>query len=346
MARSDGKAENQHYVPRVLLQNFAFPGSGKEPKIFAFDKSAGRSFATGINKIATERSYNDVTVGGFPASLEPALSRLEGQVQAPLSRLVSERDLRALAPGEMETLSFFVAAQFLRAKHIRETNRHINEAIANWVRERGGDPERVRGFRPVTDNEGAKAQHVGMIHSFAPRFGKMLLEAKRWILFSTHERDPFWISDNPVVRHNIEQNPVRGTLGLGSPGVEIYFPLAPTLLLGMWCPTNVAILRDGRGRVARMIERLRAHPHFVVGVDDVILKHANVLDQSDARTLLTAVETGKPAACEHQHVVFYNYLQTFWSERYVFSNRDDFTLAEEIIRDDAGARRGPRMRVN
>ena len=114
----------------------------------------------------------------------------------------------------------------------------------------------------------------------------------------------------------------------------------------MWYPTNVAILRQGRSRVTRMIERLRSHPHFVMGVDDVILKHANLLDQSDVATLLAAMETGKPAACEHQHVVFYNYLQTFWSERYVFSNRNEFGLVEDIIRADASARREPRMRLD
>ena len=193
MARTDGKPENQHYVPRVLLQNFAFPGSGKEPKIFAFDKSTARSFATGINKIAAERSYNDVTVGGTPASLEPALSRLEGEVQAPLSRLIVERDLHALTRQEKQTLSFFVAAQYLRVKNMRETNRHVNEAIAKWLRERGGDPEQVRGFRLVKDDEESKLPHVEMVQSLAPRFGQVLLHTKQWMLFSTDEQDPFWI---------------------------------------------------------------------------------------------------------------------------------------------------------
>jgi hypothetical protein len=38
--------------------------------------------------------------------------------------------------------------------------------------------------------------------------------------------------------------------------------------------------------------------------------------------------------------------ETFWAERYVYSNKDDFALAKDILNEDPMVRRGPRMRVN
>lgn len=346
MARNDGKAENQHYVPRVLLQNFAFPGSGKEPKVFAFDKSTGRSFPTGINKIAAERGYNDATLKDVPFTLEPALAWLEGEARAPLAKIIAERTLSALTKQEKENLSFFVAAQFLRSKNMREVNRHVNESLVAWIRKRGGDPERVRGLRPVIGDEEMKAEHVRMIETLAPKFGRVLLHTKQWILFSTHEQDPFWISDNPVVRHNADNTSAFGTIGLASPGVEIYLPICPTLLLGMWCHSNVKMFQLARTGVSRMIESIRSRPEFRPGVDDVILKNSKTLAQAHVASILAAVEGGTPAGCEPENVVFYNWLQTFWAERYVLSNQAGFALARKIISEDAAVRSGPRMRVD
>ncbi len=299
-----------------------------------------------INKIAAEWSYNDTTVGGTPVSFEPALSWLEGEAYGPLAKLIAARDLGALTPQEKETLGFFVAAQFLRVKNVREANRHVHAAIANWIRERGGDPDKVRGFRPVTDDEQAKLMHIEMIKDLAPRLARILLGTKQWPLFSTDEGDPFWLSDNPVVRHNLDLNPVRRTLGLASPGIEVYLPLSPTLLLGMWCRSNVALFSHARSVLAGLRERVRRSPEYVTDVDEIILKHPKSLDQEDLDAILAAVKMDRRAQCEHEHVVFYNYLQTFWAERYVYSNKNEFALAKDIINDDPIVRRGPRMRVD
>ena len=54
------KAENQHYVPEMLLQNFAVAGRGKEPQLHVFDKQTGRTFRTAIKKVVAERAFYDL----------------------------------------------------------------------------------------------------------------------------------------------------------------------------------------------------------------------------------------------------------------------------------------------
>ncbi len=99
MARNDGKAENQHYVPEMLLRNFARVGEGKEPQVFAFDKSTGRTFCAAVGKVATERRFNDVVIDGdVVGSFEPALARVEAEAAAPLAKLLAD-EILAKDPG-------------------------------------------------------------------------------------------------------------------------------------------------------------------------------------------------------------------------------------------------------
>ena len=57
---------------------------------------------------------------------------------------------------------------------------------------------------------------------------------KIWILYESDKK--FHISDNPIVKQNIANNLLhRGNLGINSEGVEIYFPICPSLVLCLFC---------------------------------------------------------------------------------------------------------------
>ena len=55
-----------------------------------------------------------------------------------------------------------------------------------------------------------------------------LIFKKRWAFLCTDE-PVFFTSDKPVMRHHYE----RKTFGLGTPGVHLWFPVAPTRMLWM-----------------------------------------------------------------------------------------------------------------
>ena len=72
----NGIAKVQHYVPQFLLRNF---GNGKKNQLYVFDKQKARSFASNTRNIACESRFYDFQVDGEEFSIEPALSKIEGQ---------------------------------------------------------------------------------------------------------------------------------------------------------------------------------------------------------------------------------------------------------------------------
>jgi hypothetical protein len=71
------------------------------------------------------------------------------------------------------------------------------------------------------------------ILSSAPDFSKAIFN-KIWFLGECDSK--FYTSDHPVVLQNSTVNdPLRGTLGLDSYGIEIYMPLTDSLILCLFC---------------------------------------------------------------------------------------------------------------
>lgn len=66
MARSDGKKENQHYVPQFLLRNFSFSRrSNKRTSqyIHTYDKHTDKVITPNTQGIASEAGFYDFYVG-------------------------------------------------------------------------------------------------------------------------------------------------------------------------------------------------------------------------------------------------------------------------------------------
>ncbi len=302
-------------------------------------------------KVATERRFNDVVVDGdVVGSFEPALSRVEAEAAAPLAKLLAERNLGALKPAEKELISFFLAAQLLRSRNIREVHRKLNADIAEKIRRLRGDPQRVRGYRPFADDEDLKLFHLHVLEKGVPKISRLLLATKCWILCETDARKPFWISDNPVARHNEQDFGPYDNLALAMPGLEIYVPLSSTLLLGLWCPTRRAKFVDPVKDRDRTIESFaatwRRSRHYRPAIDDVILRHCFGAELREPRRLVRAIEEGTPLDSTPENIVFYNWLQLRWAERQVYSCDGNFGLANEILAKDPGYRLPPRMTLS
>jgi hypothetical protein len=90
---------------------------------------------------------------------------------------------------------------------------------------------------------------------------------KSWILYSTSQKHPFYISDNPVTLFNVNQDPVKGTLGLRVPGIEIHRPLTGTFCLGVICPTIEATIRESYELARRLGHPV---PLRVIGAREVL----------------------------------------------------------------------------
>src|SRR6266567_1716490 len=105
MAKANTR-ENQHYVPKFLLRNFAIDPAAKRgaEKVHAFDKARGRSFVANVRNVAAAFDFYDLAVDGDEVSLEKFLSTLEAEAARAIARAITERSLRDLSEDEQGAL--------------------------------------------------------------------------------------------------------------------------------------------------------------------------------------------------------------------------------------------------
>ena len=178
----------------------------------------------------------------------------------------------------------------------------MNAAMSTRLRQMGSDPATVENFKELDEND-AKALSFAMLTSI-PTFS-MNVRNKQWILLeSSSLNDIFYISDNPIGFHNYNNFAPYGNLGFAVPGIEIYFPLSPTLIFAMFCHS---ILDEARTHQASQNEA--------------------------AIELLSKSVSGEPLKQHPDNMEFLNYIQVRFSYRHVYSSKNEFDLVERILND-------------
>lgn len=319
-------AKVQHYVPQFLLRNF---GNGKKDQVWVYDKSSNRSFPSNTKNVASESRFYDFEYEGQPLSIEPWLSELEGHAKSVISTILEADSLSTLADEQKHVLASFLAVQLTRTKTFREEWNAFPRMLRTHL-EKYGDQVAPGSqaedlLREIPEND-SKEQTSRIVLSAPATFAAHFLD-KDWVLAATSRKHPFLLSDNPLTRQNMIDRPLRGTLGLTTPGIEIYFPLSPIRALAMWCPTLTNLVHRGAlslagGRRAGDV----ADPEGVVAMSDSLL-------------------SGKPVQYSPANVENFNSLQVAWSERYIFSTLNDFHLVQAMLGERPNLRRGPRSTV-
>ena len=320
-------ASNQHYVPRFLLRHFC---AGARPRIWAYDKSTGKSFETSVDNVAVERNFYDAKIGDSILSLEEGLSKLESRASVIIDRIVEDRDIGALSGDDRIEIATFVATQMLRGPNNREHVKALGEAVRGTLAERGVDQESIARLLPDLSEDEAKALALMSLRS-VDTFAQHIIN-KSWLLFATDPAVPLYISDNPVGLQNLVEKAtsLTGNLGLAVLGIEMYLPIASTLSLGFYCRSHEKVIRDGveRFRISTIRSPDLPIPHF-----GELLKWRR------------AFRTGVALDLDPDNVLNQNSLQVRQAERYVYSSFPDFSLVEDMIANQPGYRKGPRPRV-
>lgn len=189
-------------------------------------------------------------------------------------------------------------------------------------------------FKPdekIGEGENAqKAMHAGLMSDAASNFSPLLAD-KDWVLLKTTPSAPFLVGDHPLTMANQVDHAPRGNLGLAVTGIELYFPLTPTLALAMWCRS----IQENLLKKFRQLDRL---------VDVAPNVAAQYIDAwKDGITIVEAIQRGTPLESQPDNVTYFNSLQIAFAERFLFSCNGDFSLAEEMIRDNAAFRHGRRL---
>jgi hypothetical protein len=344
--RTDGKAELQHYVPQVLLRlhvNDAPAKRGSE-QVWCFDKKTDKVFPVNIRGVMSGTRFYEVKIDGATFSLEEPLSEIEGQVGPILARLLRDQNLKALTKPERDTIASFCAVQLVRTQAFRDSIKDVNEGFAEALRRRGIDPAKVSNFETLTDEQ-VKTFSLEVLADAAPKYGPHFL-AKYWHLIAATADDPFHLGDHPVVLDNDVLGDQRGALGLASPGVTIYLPLAPTLCLAMTDPAVIAEIFAGARKVEsgykktiKKMSRRGLRDEAAAFLDEMTQNRDRVREQT------ATFKRGTPWLYDFRSVTRANSLQMLYAGRWIVSSKPDFSLPLQMIADDPALRSRRRLEV-
>jgi hypothetical protein len=291
MAIQQPEAWKHHFVPRSLLRYFT--ASGDEEFLFTFDKRSRKRFRASLMNTGSQNGYNSLEVEEEVVNFESDFDDVDALLASSL-RDVHVLGMNALRTPEQRAIWLdLVTVQLLRAPIVRSTMQTSMDDLAASVEPVFGKDISV----PVPTKNDTRRAARGM---FQERDSlRASLADKDFILFEPEGDARFRISDRPVCISN--PNPY-GDVGLASPGVTVFMPLGPKLLLGLLCPS-------ARHRLnARQLGALDLEPDVA----------------SRLLALRLALSNGTSLRWSDVEVQRHNALQVARASRFVYGPSDDF----------------------
>lgn len=321
------EAKIHHYVPKFLLKNF---GTGKKDRLWSFDKQTDRSFQTNAKNVACEQKFYELEFEGQKISLESSLSRIEALAKPVVEKILLNDNVKVLTSSETSTLAAFIAIQFARTRHFRETFARLPSMLREKVERMGHQLEpgtqAYEVTRDPTENE-LKIQTIKMLIEAPELFGQHLTN-KVWFLAKTTPTHPFHISDNPVTLQNHNDLGPYGNLGFAVRGIQIYLPLSSTRTLCMWCTSIAEMFEDAYSTMTSLpndlVKERLSNPDGIAQIHHA-MSRGSTLDYSP------------------ENVKNLNSLQVIRSERFIFSPKNNFELARLMISEHPEFQSGQRI---
>lgn len=266
---------------------------------------------------------------GYKVDFEKRFTYIENLAKPVLSKIISDRSVAKLNSDEAATVCTFSVVQMLRSKAFRESmiqmpreiRRRFPEIVTNDLPEFFDDSafEKFSALRFATENIAELATH---------------LICKRMILFERACKGAIYVSDNPLVMHNDREFGPYGNLGLGVPGIQVYHPISPDLILGMLCPSLLSEMHLEKNKALDRINQARLAT-FRTGSPTLAADMANYRDLADkaasSTALFQAMFDNQHALIQKQNLYFFNSLQLRSSHRFVAAQQDDFSFARRVM---------------
>jgi len=303
-------------VPQLLLRGFR---ANTQEQVYVFDKQTGKVFRSAIRNLACERGFYDIS---GTADLDGVMRQVEDSTAPIIQEIRDRKSVASLDDNKRIWLAGFTTMQWLRTKAFSERSQDMVRQVAECVSKMNGGelPGKIREQLGLTSPEPEHEKVLRTILGLAPPVLEKLLE-KSLVLYRSDGSFPFWISDNPVALNNTinRGDGIRGTLGVGVPGIEVYLPISSELTLAYMCP-SIAMTCHAMDEVAARMGFIHAF----------------------ARPYLSALTNGWGMILSKDDIRLQNLLQVGHAERFVYSSQDNFSDAEKMLNDSPRMRTGPR----
>ncbi|WP_240416691.1 DUF4238 domain-containing protein [Paenibacillus periandrae] len=248
------KVTNQHYVPQNYLMNF----TNSKGHLYVFDKTTKKSpFPTSPRNVASERYFYDIdpeVLEHIPDDfdeqfIEKNFSKMEGE----LNNLIKNIKLRysmgmnslyqsaIVTDEERVSFSIQISMQMLRTADFRNFIINTQKTLRQTMIDLIGVSE-IEGYQPgdvmtQLDPKFETIEHLRFMFNqpYLDSLKLGLVENFIWIIGVNQTDQPFFTSDNPVVRNShAKENEARSYQGVFSPGMEIVYPLTSKLILTLF----------------------------------------------------------------------------------------------------------------
>lgn len=246
---------SQHWVHAFHLRHFY----DEEDRLWVFDKPEERTFPSTTSNVANADWFYDGK--SEDPETEEWLQKVESAVTGPTGtykKFVTLKDLSnsQITQKDIYRMALYMTVQELRTPAWRRTFRDTPEQLLEKIGENMAADFRGE-IESLLDEDRIRDLHVDSMKPMALETAKFFATRMHWRLFENKTEKPLWTSDNPVIRHNEFDDPLYGNLGNRSPGLQVYFPLSPDVLLRLFDPTTYSDVLGLRGNIIQDPDILR-----------------------------------------------------------------------------------------
>jgi len=201
--------------------------------------------------------------------------------------------LNKLTTQEISDLLYVVAVQYSRVKIHRKNKQSLIKDINKFTKKILGEGFQI--LNEISDEE-AKIETVKYLSNIDELVKDFL--NKEMVLYRNVTKDDFWTSDNPVIMENLFP---YGKIGPKELGIQIMYPISDKLILALICKSvNINLQELNNNKESYKIQK-------------------------------TIFENKIPVLATEDLVSRFNTLQAINASRFIYSGRNNFSMAKEIV---------------
>ena len=230
------KVKTQHYVPRFYLKNFM----DSNERIWVYDKKKKSTFNSSIINIACENFFYDNDEVDLIFDKEQYLEKHYSSREAEfapfliefITKLESDKT-NIITSNDREIFSNYLVLQIDRTKEHREESIQSYQAIIKQLRAKGFTEDQIKEFGFDEKEISPKELHIESILT-GFKMDKTFIDILKnhiWLVFKNETSQPFYTSDNPIVKKAHIIDKFFSHEGYASPGIEIVFPISSKFIL-------------------------------------------------------------------------------------------------------------------
>jgi hypothetical protein len=298
----ENKPKKHHYVPQSILKKFSI--NDEEKQIFIYDKQETKSYLSSIKNAGSENEFYSIPINDNKIILESIFSRNDDNVAHIINKIIKSESLEVLTANDRYDLAAITATQYLRTKMRRTSLIDLTEKLPLILEKNGISPDYIKNLKKITLEE-SKFISIILLAEIEPYIQALI--NKSLLLLKSPSENPFFISDNPIVFHNSFP---YGEIGMDVRGIEIYFPITKTLSVAFYCKS-----------IGLKLKRILQNKDNLPNINYKLLE--NIFNGIEN---LNAIEPSK------DHIDFMNSLQVTSSSRFIYSNKNNFSLVKDILK--------------